>query len=148
MGTWKGLGTRDFRNAQVQILTFAVVFEFVQFGKVDICKVYPPPCRRARCCVTRSVERSSYSLSPTRFQVEPPGGDGAPTPTSVMFLRGPPQPHYLLPAWTHPPRATPNPPKFNQIFNLNFNKFFHRFWTPFGFQFRPKIVPKSFKSAS
>ena len=63
-----------------------------------------------------------------------------------MFLRGPPKPHSLLPAWTHPPRATPNPPKFNQIFNLNFNKFLlsilDSIWPPIWTENQPKVTQK------
>ena len=99
--------------------------------------------------MTRAVERSSYSLRPTRFQFEPPGGDGAPTPTSVMFLRGPPQPHSLLPAASRvdsPPQSDPKSTKLQSNFQLKLQQVFlsilDPIWPPIWTGNRPKVFQK------
>ena len=59
--------------------------------------------------------------------------------TSVSLNKNPAPQNNSSSQWTQLPTSN---------FQLKFQQVFDRFWTPFGLQFGPKIVPKSLKSAS
>ena len=126
-------------------------------GEAAVCKV--KIFRFTRSTKSQGSKLESTSLRGSKFKVEVEGWRlevggwrlevggwrlevGVPTPTSVMFLRGPP-PSLLLTAWPHPPLGDLKSIKIslkNQLrFSLIFSSILAPIWAPIRTKNQPKI---------